>query len=465
MAEDHFAGHAGSPFKIIFLFVGVIVLAVFAQGFFRVGSVPDIKIEPGMSVIGKRTPVKVEITEPRRGLTHVTVDLVQGDRSVRLQEKNYPYSSQITFWGAKTIKDTILVEAGKQTLPTLTGGTATIRVTAERAGTWLRSPSPQVEEIVLPVRLTPPSLQVTSSQTYVSQAGCEVVVYRVGESAVRDGVRIGSWWFPGFPLPGGGKQDRFAIFAIPFDMTVPNVRLMAEDAAGNSAEMGVIDKFFPKPFRSDNMEIGDAFLNKVVPEILSQTPEMTDRGNVLDNYLAINRELRQKDGEIIKTLARQSKPAFLWSKPFATIPNGKVMAAFADRRTYMYQGKVIDHQDHLGIDFAVTKQCPIPAANDGVVVYAKYFGIYGNAVLIDHGYGLLTIYGHLSSIGVKEGQKIARGDIIGKTGETGLAGGDHLHFSTILQGLPVNPNEWCDGHWIHDRIGNKLGASFTFSPQ
>jgi murein DD-endopeptidase MepM/ murein hydrolase activator NlpD len=350
-------------------------------------------------------------------------------------------------------------------MPALVGGMATIRVTAERAGTWLRSPNPRVEEITLPVRLTPPSLQVTSTQTYVSQGGCEVVVYRVGEAAVRDGVRAGSWWFPGYPLPGGGKQDRFAFFAVPFDMAEPNVRLVVEDAAGNSAEAGFIDKFFPKPFKSDDMEIGDAFLGKVVPEILSQTPELIDRGNLVDNYLAINRDLRQKDGEIVNQLAKKSQPAFLWNQPFSTLPNAKPMAGFAERRTYMYQGKVIDHQTHLGYDLAVTKQCPVPAANSGTVVYAKYFGIYGNAVLIDHGYGLMSIYGHLSSIDVKEGQKLAKGDIIGKTGETGLAGGDHLHFCTILQGLPVNPGEWCDGHWIQDRISRKLGAAFAFSPK
>jgi murein DD-endopeptidase MepM/ murein hydrolase activator NlpD len=292
-----------------------------------------------------------------------------------------------------------------------------------------------------------------------------MVAYRVGESAVRDGVRSGSWWFPGFPLPGGGKQDRFAFFAVPYDMAQPDVRLVVEDAAGNTAEMGFIDKFFPKPFRSDNLDINDAFMGRVVPEILSQSPELKDRGNLLENYLAINRELRQKNGEVIKSLAQKSKPAFLWTKPFSMIRNGEVMSAFADRRTYIYQGKVVDHQDHLGYDMAVTKQAPIPAANDGMVIYARYFGIYGNAVLIDHGYGLMSIYGHLSSIGVTEGQKVAKGDVIGKTGETGLAGGDHLHFSTILQGLPVNAKEWCDGHWIQDRIAKKLGPAFTFSPQ
>jgi murein DD-endopeptidase MepM/ murein hydrolase activator NlpD len=463
MFDDSF--RSVNPLKLLLLLLGIVLLAVLAQGFFRAGGKPGIKIEPAMPVIGKRTLVKIEIAEPRRGLTHVTVELVQGDKSSKLADKKYPVASQFAPWGAKTVKDTVLVEAGRETLPGLTGGTAAIRVTAERAGTWLRSPNPIIEEIVLPVRLTPPSLQVTSTQTYVSQGGCEVVTYRVGESAVRDGVRAGAWWFPGFPRPGGGKQDRFAFFAVPYDMAQPDVRLVVEDAAGNAAELAFIDKFFPKPFKSDNLEISDAFMRKVVPEILSHTPEIKDRGSLLESYLAINRELRAKDNDIIKIIAQKSPASFLWTKPFAMMPNGKVMAAFADRRTYIYQGQTVDHQDHLGFDLAATKQAPIPAANDGKVVCARYFGIYGNAVLIDHGYGLLSIYGHLSSISVTEGQKVTKGEVIGRTGETGLAGGDHLHFSTILQGLPVNPVEWCDGLWIQNRIGKKLGPAFTFSLQ
>jgi murein DD-endopeptidase MepM/ murein hydrolase activator NlpD len=396
---------------------------------------------------------------------HIKVELVQSGKSVIVAEKSYPISSQFVFWGARTAKDALRVEIGRNAMPDLTGGTATIRVTADRAGTWLRHPGPVIDEVSMPVRFVPPTLQVTSSQTYVAQGGCEVVTYRVGESAVRDGVRAGSWWFPGYPIPGGGKQDRFALFAAPFDMIQADVKLVVEDAAGNQAERAFIDKFFPNAFNADNIPISDAFLNKVVPEIMSQSPELTDRGNVLDNYLAINRELRAKNAELIKSLASQSKPEFLWNTAFVMMPNGKVMASFADRRTYVYQEREIDQQTHLGLDLAVTKQAPIPAANSGIIVYAKYFGIYGNTVVIDHGYGLQSIYAHLSSISVKEGQKVAKGDFIGKTGETGLAGGDHLHYCTLLQGLPVKPVEWADSHWIKDRIGNKLGAAFPFKAQ
>jgi hypothetical protein len=462
MSENKFrTGRSFTPWMLI---LGAILLAFVVSGVLRVGGTPDIRIEPGMSAIGKRTPIKIMVAEPRRGLTHVKIEFLQGDKVAVLAEKDYPLSSQFFWGGSKTDQDTLKVEAGRQALPGLTKGSASIRVTADRAGTWLRHPDPTIEEVRMTVSLTPPSLHVTSTQTYVAQGGCEIVTYRVGESAVRDGVRAGSWWFPGYPLPGGGKQDRFALFAVPYDMAQPNVRLIVEDAAGNEKEAGFIDKFFPKTVKSDTIEVSDTFLQKVVPEIMSSTPELNDQGDLLGNYLAVNRDLRKKNGETLLSLAQKSKPEFLWTKPFVTMPNAKALDFFAQHRVYLYQGREIDQQDHLGLDLAATKQYPIPASNDGVVVYADYFGIYGNAVVIDHGYGLQTLYGHLSSIAVSEGEKVSRGDVIGKTGETGLAGGDHLHFCTLLQGLPVNPAEWIDGHWIKDRIAGKLGAAFSFTP-
>jgi murein DD-endopeptidase MepM/ murein hydrolase activator NlpD len=460
MVQDNVG--SSRSYRSVFIIFGIAILAILGVGIFYVGRDPYIKITPKMPVIGQRTPISIELSEPRRGLTNIRIELIQGSKSTILSEKSFAPGSQIPFVGSKTIRDVIEVEAGRKNFHDLIGGTATIRVTAGRAGTWLRHPDARIDELVLPVRLTPPSIQITSAQTYVSQGGCEVVTYRVGESAVRDGVRAGSWWFEGYSLPGGGPQDRFAFFSVPYDMSAPNVRLVAEDAAGNAAETGFIDKFFPQAIRTDKIQVSDAFLNKVVPGILSQTPEFKERGSLLDSYLAINRELRQKNAAEILSLAQKSSSAFLWKEPFLVMPNSKVTAGFAERRTYLYQNREVDQQDHLGFDLAVTRQAPVPAANSGVVILARFFGIYGNAVMIDHGYGLQSIYGHLSSIAVKEGQKVVRGEIIGRTGETGLAGGDHLHFCTILQGLPVNPKEWSDSHWIQDRISRKLSAAFPF---
>ena len=449
--------------QVLAMFI-IIVLALVGIAVFHAGAPPVIKIQPGMTAIGTRTPVTIEISEPKRGLTLVSIELVQESNTAVLIEKNYEPSWQIPFLGSKTEKDTLDVLVGRQIFPELKEGHATIRVTAGRAGTWLRNPSNVVEELALPVRFAPPSIQVTSTQTYVSQSGSEAVTYRVGESAVRDGVRAGDRWFPGYVLPGGGPRDRFALFAAPYDMTTPDIRIMAEDSVGNMAEISFINNFARRRTRTDTIQISDSFLNKVVPPILAQTPAIGEQATLLDSYLAINSDLRSMNDETIKTLADNSHESFLWNKPFLMMPNSKVTAGFAEQRTYLYQGRDVDQQFHLGIDLAQVRQAPVPAANDGVIVLARFLGIYGEAVVIDHGFGLMTIYGHLSSITVAEGQKIHRGETIGRTGETGLAGGDHLHYAVLLAGIPVDPVEWSDGNWIKNRIAGKLGGAFSFEP-
>jgi len=289
------------------------------------------------------------------------------------------------------------------------------------------------------------------------------VVYRVGPSAVRDGVQAGDAWFPGYPLPGGDEQARFALFAVPYDMDdVSRVRLVASDDVGNEARASFVDQFFPKPLRRGTIQLSDSFMERVVPPILSQTPQLESRGNLLDDFLLVNGELRRIDNEELVELGRRSAPEFLWTRAFLQMRNAQVMSDFAARRRYLYDGREVDVQDHLGFDLASTAMAPIESANDGVVVMARYFGIYGNTVVVDHGYGLMSLYGHLSSIAVTEGQSVERGQELGRSGATGLAGGDHLHFSMLLQGLPVDPREWWDPHWIHDRLKLKLGPALPF---
>jgi murein DD-endopeptidase MepM/ murein hydrolase activator NlpD len=314
------------------------------------------------------------------------------------------------------------------------------------------------------VQLVPPVLQLVSAHHYVTQGGSEAVVYRVGPSSVRDGVEAGEWFFPGFPLPGGGQEDRFALFAIPYDLADGRkARLFAEDEVSNRAEIAMVDRFTPRPFARDRIELDDSFLRKVVPEILSHTPEVKEQADVLETYLAINRELRAQNAKMLRDLGGRSAPRFLWREAFLPLPGSKVMSAFADRRTYVYQGREVDQQYHLGFDLASTRSVPVPAANDGVVVVARYFGIYGNAVVLDHGYGLMSLYGHLSSLDVAEGTEVKRGATLGRSGATGLAAGDHLHFTTLLAGLPVNPIEWWDDHWVRDRIASKLGPAWAYA--
>ena len=445
---------------LIVIPAGLIFLGVAS---FRSGPAAMIEIRPSLPGIGKRTPVAISIDEPVRGLSRVRVEVVQGDKVEVLEERAYTPRAPWQFWGPRIPREDMVVDVGSETVQGLDEGEATIRVVADRAGAWLRRLEPAAEELTLSVKLRPPSLQIQSLHTYVKQGGSEAVVYRVGETSVEDGIRAGEWWFPGYPLPGGGARDRFALFSMPYDMAeASGIVLVAVDDVGNEATANFIDRATPRTLRTDTIRLSDSFMQRVVPAILDQTPSIEDKGDLLQNYLNINGNLRRANADELTRLSEASPPEFRWTKKFVPMRNGQVMSNFADRRTYTYNGSAVDQQDHLGFDLASTSRAEIQAANDGVVVLARYFGIYGNCVVIDHGYGLLSLYGHLSSISVEEGQTVERYATVGRSGVTGLAGGDHLHFTMLLRGLAVNPQEWWDAHWIHDRIVLKLGDALPF---
>jgi murein DD-endopeptidase MepM/ murein hydrolase activator NlpD len=446
--------------KAALLLLALLLVVAFLVVTLRVGPSPSVEISTGAKAIGRRTGVEVVAAAAGRGLGDLRVEVEQGGVAHVVARRTHRPLPPWRLGGRRVRSDRLHVEVGRAALPDLAEGEAVVRVVAERASTWLRHPAPVVKELRLPVRLVPPPLALLSSQHYVAQGGSGVVVYRVGSSATRDGVRAGDWFFPGSPLPGGGSGDRLALFGVPWDLSDPaRLRLVADDDAGNAAEVAFVDRFFPRPPVRDRIVLDDAFLAKVVTEIRAQTPELPERGSLIDDYLEINRDLRRRNAEDLAALAPRSAGAFLFREPFEALGNAQVMSHFADQRTYVYQGREVDRQTHLGYDLAVVAHTPVPAANAGVVVLARYLGIYGNAVVVDHGLGLATLYAHLSAIEAKEGQKVERGTILGRTGATGLAGGDHLHFTTLVRGLPVNPVEWWDGHWIHDRVASKVGPA------
>jgi murein DD-endopeptidase MepM/ murein hydrolase activator NlpD len=144
---------------------------------------------------------------------------------------------------------------------------------------------------------------------------------------------------------------------------------------------------------------------------------------------------------------------------FQQLGDSQVEAKFADTRTYVYKGKDVDQQVHLGFDLAVTANVPIKAAQKGVIVHAAYLGIYGNCVIVDHGMGVQSLYGHLSSIDVKVGDRVEKGQVLGKSGMTGLAGGDHLHFTMLVGGQQVTPVDWWSQQWMEDRVLRKIKAA------
>jgi murein DD-endopeptidase MepM/ murein hydrolase activator NlpD len=442
---------------VALLVVVAVLLVVGLWLALRVGAAPEITLETEWPAVGRSNLVTASFSAPGRGLGAIRLELAQGGRTEVLAERRLEGGLGLPFVGGGTAEATLEATVGTEALPWLAEGELVLRAVAERPAGILRSPEPVVVERSLAVRRRPPRLELISSQHYARQGGSGAVVYRVGETAARSGVRAGEFESVGSPLPGGAGGDRFVLYALPWNVADSSqIRLFAEDDAGNRAEQPFLDLFKPMPPRTDDIDVTDAFLERVVPAIASQTPGFDASGSLLDQYLRINGDLRRAELTEIAALASASEPAFLWSGPFLQMPNTALEANFAQTRTYVYNGRQVDRQTHLGLDLASTSRAPVPAPNSGKVVYAGWMSLYGNAVVIDHGYGLLSLCGHMSSVSVAAGDRVAKGDIIGASGSTGLAGGDHLHLEIFVHGQSVDPLEWLDAKWLRDNLATKL---------
>jgi len=420
---------------------------------------PSVTIVANRPGIGPATTVSVEASEPGRGLGRISVSVTQGVERAELAERRHEVRAWWKLWGRHTVADAVEVEVGARHQTWLVEGTATVTVVIERGSLPFYRPSASESTLELPVRLTPPAVTVVSPRVTATQGGSGAVVYRVEAGAVRHGVAVGDAWFPG--ADRGASGESFALFAVPWDVDDPvAVTLVAEDALGNSSHRVFLERVIPHPPALGTINLSAAFLARVVPPIVARTPGLEAGDNDLATYLSVNGDLRRDNRAQLLSLGELSRAAFLWRGAFQSLPHGQVMSPFAVRRTYRFEGEPVDEQVHLGYDLASVRQAAVPAANAGVVLFSDYLGIYGNAVVLDHGYGLMSLYAHLSSASVRAGETVVAGQELGRTGTTGLAGGDHLHFATLLRGVPVDPKEWWDPHWIETRIAAALGDAF-----
>ncbi len=423
-------------------------------------SAPTVTIEQPDRIVGQAGTLTVTARTPAAKFKAFTITLEQNGQTTPL----YTLDAAAP---PTTGPDTIRVSQpfGKQAVPSLRAGTARIVVSATRKSFLnLRTLTTTATKDVQ-VRLEPPRISVVSTHHYVNRGGSEFVVYRATPDDVSSGVRVGDVEYPGFPLGRGADPSlKGAFFALLYDQPLnAKIAAFARDEAGNEATAAFVDNVFEKPQKKSRIEIDDRFIDRVAPEIRQNSPELKiderTGGTNLDVFLKENGELRTMNAEKIQMLAKQTSPMRLWDGPFVQLGNSKVEAAFADHRTYVYKGKEVDHQVHLGFDLAVTSRVPVVAANAGTVLNASWLGIYGNCVILDHGMGVQSLYGHLSSFDVKVGDKVARGQTLGRSGMTGMAGGDHLHFTMLVNGRMVNPVEWWDPHWISDRVMRKLAEA------
>ncbi len=423
---------------------------------------PAIDITKPGAAMGQGGAIEFTVDAPAIHLSSLEVIFEQGGKQTPLFALGKPGAAALAQEGPNRIR--VTVPATRKEIPDLKSGDAKIVVHASRGVLRnLRTLSASATHDVR-VQLEPPRVSVLSTHHYINLGGTEFVVLRVTPADAAGGVRVGDRTYPAFPGSSVGIADptvRVALFALLYDqdLTTP-IGVFASDAAGNQATAPLDYKPFPKVFRRSRIEVPDAFLQRVVPSILQNSPdfapEVPDQNDLVAAFLKINGELRKKNAEQIASYAKQTVPQMLWRGPFQQLGNSQVEAAFADHRTYFYKGKEIDQQVHLGFDLAVTSGVAVIAANNGKVVHAAWLGIYGNCVIIDHGLGVQSLYAHLSSIEVKVGDTVSKGQTIGRSGMTGLAGGDHLHFTMLVNGQAVNAVEWWDQKWMEDRVLRKV---------
>jgi murein DD-endopeptidase MepM/ murein hydrolase activator NlpD len=451
----------------------VVALALIAGGaWFAAGRAagPTVDIVKPRNVVGQAGELEILAEAPGGTLTQLDIALEQGSARTPLFTLPGDATSQVLQETESRVR--IRRPIGRATLPQLKPGKARLVVTATRPVLFGYREATSVTARDVDVRLTPPRAGVVSLHHFINHGGSELVVYRVQPAEAQSGVRVGDRFYPGFPASAAGVAGadpslKVAFFALPWDQDLnAPIAVVARDEAGNEGRATFDHRVIPKAFRRSRIEIDDKFLERVVPAILANTPDLKvdDPNDRVQAFLKINRELRQRNNTLIAAVATKSAPQRLWKGPFKQLVNTAVESGFADQRTYFYKGKEIDRQVHLGFDLASTAGAPVHAANSGRVAFADYLGIYGNCVIVDHGLGLQSLYAHLTTIDVKPGQDVTQGQTLGRSGATGLAGGDHLHFTMVLSGQPVTPIDWWSAQWVEDRVMRKLREAGAPAP-
>jgi murein DD-endopeptidase MepM/ murein hydrolase activator NlpD len=198
------------------------------------------------------------------------------------------------------------------------------------------------------------------------------------------------------------------------------------------------------------VQLSASFLEQVVPR-LSPGGAGGDAA-----FQEVNTRVRAENEKKIRELVAGTASEPLFAGSLHQLANSKVTSRFGEKRIYVVDGREVSRAVHYGYDLASLSGAPVTASAAGRVLYAGDLGIYGNCIVLDHGLGLVSLYGHLSRIDVEANARVEADQRLGLTGATGLAGGDHLHFATLVGNTYVDPIEWWDAKWVTDHVAPNL---------
>lgn len=431
---------------LVVLLMAVLIFVVAGAIFFYLEwEKPQISGLDDLAMIGQSRELAITFTDMKSGIRSYRVSLVQGDEEHIITREDIP------------LRGTFEKKVDLEIIPANIGvknGAATLQVEAVDFSPLKNSTALRKELII---DSSPPSVSLISTSHYVNPGGTCLAIYTASADAVTSGVRCADVLFPGYPAEIGGKPCYISYFAVPMDVEKDTpVFVVAQDKAGNET-LAPVHFFVRKTtkFRQDKVNVSTSFLSNTASKFQGKDNSLSGK-TPLELFCHVNEKLRETDNQKIYSLCQKSEGRQLWQGAFLRMKNAASMARFGDKRTYLFQGADVGKSIHQGIDLASIRNAPIQAANSGKILWAGELGIYGNTVIIDHGQGLSSLYAHLNSMSVTEGQDVVRGDVIARSGQTGFAGGDHLHYSIMVQGIFVNPIEWWDAHWVGDNVELKL---------
>mgnify|MGYP001819534219 FL=1 len=443
--------------KLWIMVIGCLIIMLPAAWLLLVrleGEPPTLELDLVSPYIGASQDLTIAVSDSKSGVRRLWVGFLKDGKEVTLHEADFPSAGLLK--GGNLRETSIKIAVAPPKLG-FSDGEATLRMVVQDYSwrDWWKGNKTYLEKTVV-IDSQPPEIEVLSRAHNMNQGGAGLVIFRISENCSQSGVQVGDKFFPGH---GGFFDDPLVyltFIALGYQQgRDTDIRVRAVDPAGNQTESSFYYHIRRKVFRKDKINISDGFLSRKLPEFSSQISPGASKSPV-DKFLEINRDLRAANYRKIAAACQNPDQKMRWRGSFLRLPKSATRARFADHRTYYYKGRQIDRQVHLGVDLASVANSPVPAANAGVVAFAEPVGIYGKTVVLDHGYGLFSMYSHLSQIAVKVGDQVARGDKLGRTGSTGMAGGDHLHFSILINDTFVNPVEWWDIKWIQNNVTAKI---------
>jgi murein DD-endopeptidase MepM/ murein hydrolase activator NlpD len=319
-----------------------------------------------------------------------------------------------------------------------------------------------VQKALINVDTKKPELFIVNNSYKIIKGGAAVVVFKAHDENLESLYIQTNFGKNFYPTPFYKDGFFVSLLAWPSDEENFSAKIIATDKAGNISKESVRFYLKNRKYRVSKINLKDNFLDGKIADLASELSQNTSSMTPLERFKFINEDVRRGNEEIIKKITSKVPKERIESfsvTPFYPLKNAAAVASFGDHRFYRYQNSEVSQSFHVGLDLASTAEATILSSNEGKVVFAEQNGIYGENLIISHGLGLYTLYGHCSNFLVSLGDEVKKDQPVAKTGVTGLALGDHLHFGVLVQGIEVRPEEWMDSSWLQDNIFSVLDAS------